>query len=450
MSMAMEGRFGKSVRADWPRILRRILPQGFWQRFLRQVPAATDPRTCWQPKYVVLCWVFIGWLCAPGLGERFEQAWELLAALFPQRRRPGRTYQSLMKRSRRMEPGVLRTFLHGLHAGLAQQLAGLWTWHGWTVFAVDGTRVEAPRTRRNERHLGCAGRDKTGPQWAVTALLHLPSRLLWDWRQGPGTQSERGHLREMIERLPCGALLLADAGFTGYALLRRLMERRIDFLIRCGSNVRLLIRRADWQVAFSSTRARTVYLWPQERRDEPPLVLRLIVVQRRGRPVYLLTNVTNPSRLPPAAASRLYAARWGIEVNYRSLKQTLGRRKLLAASPEMGAWELAGNVLALALLLAHAAWLLGGQAAQASVARLWRALRTALERLRYAASTRRAVAAFGTALRDDYRRRRSKRARDWPHKKRQRPPGAPKLRRLTKREEALIDRTSSQWITPLG
>jgi hypothetical protein len=46
---------------------------------------------------------------------------------------------------------------------------------------VDGTRIDAPRTQANERQLGCAGRTKTGPQWWVTLLIHLPSRLPWDW-----------------------------------------------------------------------------------------------------------------------------------------------------------------------------------------------------------------------------------------------------------------------------
>ncbi len=437
MSMAKDGRSGKSTPTDWRKIFQRILPPHVWRTFERRVPGCSDPRTAWQPKLLVLCWTFMGSLCAPGLGLRFDESWELLAALFPHRRRPGRTYPSLMKRSRRLGSDVMQTFLHGLHGHLQTQLADRWSGFGWTVFAVDGTRFEAPRTRRNQQQLKCAGKEKTGPQWALTALIHLPSRILWDWRQGPGTASERGHLRAMLADLPAPTLLLADAGFTGFDLLGAMQSQGLHFLVRCGANVRLLFRdEALLEIEPGRGGDARVLLWPQDRRHEPPLELRLIVVARRARRMYLLTNVLKRERLPRKQAAHLYGARWGIELKYRDLKQTLGRRKLLADSPEMSAWELAGSVLALALLLMHAAWLQDGQPERASVARLWHLLRRVLECLRYGASTRWAPAALRAAQRDGYQRRRPKHSRDYPRKKRESPPGAPKMRRMTLQEIA--------------
>ena len=102
--------------------------------------------------------------------------------------------------------------------------------------AVDGSRVECPRTQANQETLKCAGREKTGPQLQLTALRHLGSGLLWDWRVGPGVESERSHLREMIDTLPVGALLVADAGFTGYDLFRAILDGGRHLLIRIGSN----------------------------------------------------------------------------------------------------------------------------------------------------------------------------------------------------------------------
>ena len=60
------------------------------------------------------------------------------------------------------------------------------------------------------------------------------------------------------------------------------------------------------------------------------------------------TLLVETTRLSRAMAAELYGARWGIEVEYRGLKQTLGRRKVLAKSPEAGGLELSGNILALA------------------------------------------------------------------------------------------------------
>jgi IS4 transposase len=76
-----------------------------------------------------------------------------------------------------------------------------------------------------------------------------------------------------------------------------------------------------------------VYLWPMTRRDLPPLVLRLIVLQRGNRKIYLPTNVFDPRQLSDEEAGMLYEMRWGIEVFYRSYKQTLSRRRLLSRTP---------------------------------------------------------------------------------------------------------------------
>lgn len=438
-SMAKDGRLGKPSREDLPGLLRRIVPAEVWRSFYEVCAQRGDRRTRWSPKYLVLAWLVMGWTARGGLSERFADAWRTLAALFPQRRRPGRTYAGLNQASRGVKATVAQQFLASLRPRLLRGLKPLWSWQGWIVFAVDGSRVEAPRTRANERGLGRAGRDKSGPQFWLTTLIHLPSRVIWDWRQDVGTASERGHLREMLPSLPKGALLLADAGFVGFGLMSEMVRGGVDFVIRCGANVTLLID-ADEPLDLRHASAAQVMLCPSQRGGQPPLKLRLITLRRGQQCIHLLTSVRQETRLPRRLAAQMYAARWDVEVNYRSLKQTLERRRLRARTPAIGAWELAGNVLALTLLLVQAAWLQGVRADRASIARLLRAIRAALERLWYGRSTRGLGRQLREAVCDAYERRRSKRARDWPHKKREQPPGTPKLRHMTPREIALFSR----------
>ena len=435
--MAKEGRIRKVNRQDWPGFLRRVIPAAVWQAFLGQVVAAGDPRVRWTPKYVLLCWIAMGWSVQRQLNERFREGRELLAALFARRQRPGGSYWGLVKATQRLGADGFQGFWACLRRGIPKRLRSRWTWCGWTVMAVDGSRLEAPRTRDNERGLGRAGREKSGPQWWVTWLIHLPSGLIWDWRQGPGTSSEREHLREMLPALPPNTLLVADAGFGGFDLWWALLHSGVDFLIRCASNVTLL-SDASWSRIERQGQHQLVYLWPQNRRSRLPLRLRLIVLKRSGKRVYLLTNVLESQRLSRARAGELYAARWGVETDYRALKQTLERRRVLARTPMVGALELAGNLLALALLLLQAAVAQGARLGRVSVAAALRTLRQALECTRWRQSSRRFVAALRAALRDDYHRRRSKRARDWPHKKKDPPPRPPNLRTPTQRENAFI------------
>jgi len=448
MSMAKDGRICKPVVKDWPTLLRRLCPADFWQNWLSTIEQRGDTRTHWCPKYVVLAWILIGWAAPNGLQQRFDLARRTLAGLFARRRRPGRSVQGLTKRTDRLGGDALHGFWLSLRGRLATRLGRSWLCDGWQVFAVDGSRVEAPRTKANQRILGCAGREKSGPQWWITTLVHLPSRLLWDWRYGPGGDDERRHLREMLDSLPPGALLLADAAYVGYELLLRLLAAEVHFVIRCGGNACLRVDgvRPIEQLGCDAP----VFLWPATRAREWPLALRLITLKRAGRRMYLLTSVRDSTMLPRRTAGKLYEMRWGTELNFRALKQTLERRKLLARTPRVGAMELVGNLLALALLQAHAALLLGARAARMSIAGWLYVLRRATEAVRAGQPTRWFRRAARAAVRDNYVRKRSKKSRDYPRKKRDSPPGPPKILNLTTAQKTQINRLESLGVPIYG
>ncbi len=147
------------------------------------------------------------------------------------------------------------------------------------MFAADGSRIDAPRTRANEKALGCAGCDKSHPPWWMTWLVHLPTLLLWDWRQGPGTASERDHLRQMQATLPPQALIVAHGGFGGFDFLSDLDQAGVAFLVRCVGNTTLKTELTDTQIERRAN-VDDVFLWPGNRRGQRPLRLRLIVLKR--------------------------------------------------------------------------------------------------------------------------------------------------------------------------
>ena len=130
-------------------------------------------------------------------------------------------------------------------------------------------------------------------------------------------------------------------------------------------------------------------------------------------------------------AFELYRARWGIEVTYRSLKQTMDRRRLLSKSPANANMELAIYILALFLLVLHGIVVMGPQCVRLSIAAALAVMHTAMEAVRWDFDWRDFTTELARATRDKYNRAQNKRARDWPHKKKERPPGPPKLRRLT-------------------
>lgn len=310
---------------------------------------------------------------------------------------------------------------------------------GFFVLAVDGSRFELPRTEAHEHAFGVAGRGEGTPQIWVTMLWQMGLGLPWDWRLGSAGASGRHHLRQMLDRTPEDTLLVMDAGFTGYELLRIIAETGRHFLLRVGGNVELLRELGHPEIAEGG---QTVHLWPADAQDRrrPPLTLRLIKrpdAHDRRRRVYLLTSVRDPERLSDEDAETLYRQRWGVELCYRSLKQTLEGSKLRSHAPDQAGFELHGLILGLSLL----GWMGTASIADAGAdPQRWSvasALRTVRAGLRAPGRRLSWPELLGGAVTDRYARTRKTRRR-WPRKKqRDAPPGRPRLRHARAAEKAL-------------
>jgi hypothetical protein len=244
-------------------------------------------------------------------------------------------------------------------------------------------------------------------------------------------------LRELVSDLPPQALLVADAGLTGYDLLRTILAAGHHVLVRVGANVKLL-QKLGYAAREHEGR---VYLWPlaAQQQKRAPLVLRLItLVDGRNRRMCLLTNL-EPEKLSEREARELYGRRWGVELLYRGLKQTLARRKMLSTSPAHAQMELDWSVLGLwmlgLLLLQHRR---AKAPASEGLAQTLRIVRRAMAGRGDGRSN--LLCALGRIRRDGYRRRHSKRARDWPHKKNEPPCGLPQLRMATREEIRMAKR----------
>ena len=386
--------------------------------------------------------MFLAWAGGASLAERFAQIYQTLAGLFPTQRRPGRTYQGLVKALDRQHAVLLPAVQAHLRALLPTLAPAVWRSAGWAVFAGDGSKVELPRTPGHEQASGSAGKSGSGPQRYLTWLMHMGLNTLWDWRQGPARSSERAHLAQMLAALPVEqCLLLLDAGFPGYDLLTQIVASGRHVLVRVGANVRLLT-----QLGYAyQEHAGIVYLWPQDQqgRGRPPLVLRLLVVEGGRTPVYLLTDVLDQAVLGDAQAGAFYRLRWGVEVAYRHFKRTLGQHKLASRAARPAELELDWAVVGFWLLsmLGIQALVAAGQApTRLSVARARTVLRDALARPRGRGAAYSLGRRLSRAVRDAYQRKGPKATRLWPRKKREAPPGAPRLRPATAREVQLAQR----------
>jgi hypothetical protein len=414
-----------------------------------------DGRVRWTDRMLVMVAIFMAWDPGRTLIDRFSAARQAMVGVYSTRKRPGQSHEGFSKALIRRTADVI-LMLSDYWRGQVRQLAGgCWKVHGWELFGVDSSKFQCPRTADNEGAFGVSGKNNSGPQQLLTCLFHVGSGLLWGWvRGGIEGNSERGQLRQMLHLLHPGMMLLADAGFSGYELLRSLCERGNHFLIRVGSNVTLLTKLG---YAYKEQKG-MVYLWPlsKQRRFKgrrskmprklkevkPPLVLRLIRLKDdKGRTVCLLTDVLDKKQLSDHAAERMYRLRWGIEVMWRNLKQTMGHHKVLSATPDRAGaeldWAMAG--LWMLQLISTQRMTQSRQEPQSySPAGCLRVLRQAMSGRR---NNRRSLnTALSEAVMDQYCRRGSKAARHYPHKRPQRPPGEPVARMATGTEKRLAQR----------
>jgi hypothetical protein len=367
-----------------------------------------------------------------------------------------------------------------LHRRMQEVGGDFWEFAGFVPIAFDGSRSSAARTQSNEAELCCptygqsnhakAKKKKKNsnnddklrdpkPQAWITLMWHMGLRLPWDWRLGPSNSSERKHVQEMVTEghFPVNTLFCGDAGFVGYDFWSSILQRGSHFLVRVGSNVNLISENLKWERKGDGE----VLCWPKDKQHkQPPLTLRLVRVKIGKTKVYLLTSVLDPTKLAKEAMAELYEMRWGIEIEFRGLKQTLNGSKLRCRNADRLYAELHWSILSMAIaeLLALKEQIPNATPNQKqeqnseqyspkkrSLANTMRAIYNCLDELLETPEPHQDLfSLLAQAVTDDYHRRSSKKARFRPKNSKQKILGTPKVRKIEPHEREKIKTTAQE------
>jgi len=221
------------------------------------------------------------------------------------------------------------------------------------LFLLDGSSMRLAHTASLVAAYPPGSNQHGEAHWPVIRLVaahHLSSGLAtrpcWGPFCGEQAVSEQGLAEEIMPRLPADAALMGDPNFAvfsvawaaqqhGYAVLFRMTEVRArklagGVLPPAGSE-----RRVEWRPSRDDRRAH-----PQLP-TEALVRGRLLVAHVEGEDgqpfkLYLFTTLEEPRE----ALVELYPQRWDIELDIRSLKQTLRLHSLSSKTPEMAEKEL--------------------------------------------------------------------------------------------------------------
>lgn len=271
----------------------------------------------------------------------------------------------------RLPLGMVSTLAREAGGVVDEGVAGWWHWRGRPVRLVDGATVTLADTEENQAAYPQSNSQKAGlgfPLLRLVVLLCLASGALLDAAMGPcrGKGSdEQSLLRELLDSLDEGNILLGDAFFPTYFLLWELMRSGVDGVFEqhgarkrstdFRQGERLGVR--DHLLVWPKPKKRPEWMSPYEY-AQAPATLTVREFQAGGK--ILVTTLVDPKEASKSELRALFQRRWNVELDLRNIKTTLGMEHLRCKTPEMALKELWVYLLAynlIRLLMAQAALL---------------------------------------------------------------------------------------------
>jgi hypothetical protein len=246
----------------------------------------------------------------------------------------------------------LRRLTYHLGHTLEAQAEPSWLWHRLHVKLIDGTCLSAPDTQANQAVYPQSKSQQPGlgfPQIRLVALLAFATAALVGAAYGPAKGKETGEtalFRTLLEQLHAGEVVVADRYYCSYWMIALLQQRGVAAAFRLHQR-----RHCDFRRGKRLGRYDHVVKWPKPRRpawmdeatyDSLPSELELrevrVTIETPGvrtRTLVVVTTLLDAKQYCREDIADLYHWRWHVELDLRSIKQTLHMDVLSCKTPEM-------------------------------------------------------------------------------------------------------------------
>lgn len=339
----------------------------------------------------IVLWAFLAQVLRDGKGAACAAAVADIATYCQQRDLAvpcGDTGDYCRARAKLSQP-ALRHLARQVGENLEEQADASWLWHGLHAKLVDGFTFTMADTPANQGQFPQNPVQAAGiglPIARACAILSAATAAVLDLAVGPYEGKETGEsalLRRLLDSLQAGDLVIFDRYFCSYMMLALLSQRGIQFCTRLHQNRRSDFRRGrrlgdcDHRVTWKRPR-RPDWMAPDLYAQIPETLtlreLQFVVREPGYRPkvITVITSLTDPVAYPAEPIASLFGLRWNVELDIRSIKQTLHLDHVLCKKPEMVLIHLWVTLLAYNLirgLIATAAAVHAGQPRQVGFTR---------------------------------------------------------------------------------
>lgn len=229
-----------------------------------------------------------------------------------------------------------------------------WKPYGRELKAFDGSTTKMPDTKANQACFPQHGNQKKGVGFPIArfvAVMSLTAGTVLDYAVGPykgkGT-GEYSLLRSIFGCIKADDIVLGDSYFPSFFLMAELIKRKVDGVFRGQSQ-----RHYDFRKGEHLGKNDHIVNWKKPQRPEWmdeaeyaawPDTIRIREFKVAGH-VYV-TTFLNDKEYPKKELAKIYKRRWEIEINLKSIKETMNMDMLSCKTPDMVKKEIGIHFLA--------------------------------------------------------------------------------------------------------
>jgi putative transposase len=302
----------------------------------------------------IVLWAFLAQVLRDGKGAACAAAVADIATYGQQMGRAvpcGDTGDYCRARAKLSQP-ALQHLTGQVGEDLEERADSSWLWHGRHAKLVDGFTFTMMDTPANQGQFPQNPVQAPGvglPIARACAILSVATAAVLDLAVGPYEGKETGEsalLRRLLDSLQAGDLVVFDRYFCSYMMLALLCQRGIQICTRLHQNRRRDFRRGrrlgdyDHRMTWKRSK-RPDWMSPLQYAQIPETLtlreLQFVVSEPGYRPqvITVITTLLDPVAYPKEDIATLFGLRWNVELDIRSIKQSLHLDHVLCKKPEM-------------------------------------------------------------------------------------------------------------------
>jgi len=203
------------------------------------------------------------------------------------------------------------------------------TWKGFRLCAIDGSSMRLPNEPDITNHFGFQkGKSNQAPcaMGKASVFYDVLNHIAIDTSINPNNTSERKCAAEHLHYAGKNVLILYDRGYAAFWLYALHIEHNHAFCVREKTRQNLVIKafiKSNKKEAIVTLKPNKTSVRTCKEKGLPitPITLRLVRVDLPNEVEVLITNLVDLKKYDVSIFKALYHLRWGIEENYKRLKQ---------------------------------------------------------------------------------------------------------------------------------